>query len=1207
MRSVSAPATRRQPVTRVTNLTVGSFETAETYLYKLATSEDVASSYIHVDDIFSNNPVYTNIDELLRQAYASGVKLESARGYLESIGIEEPRSKASDVLLDMVVKKYNLSGRMTKPLAVAQRDALMEVIAQIEGSNNPNPNLYDYQKKYDKYVQTVSSIKARDQIIARQINTVHAQYLKAMQSSKLSASDIKIIEEKLELNVTSDIGVEDTLSVFDMLVPTRNVKHVVCYASHDVVYQKVYKDARLTDKDVVNIDAHKIPKGGSTSPCIVFVVNSGAPYEVVYKIGARKLYLNVKYKHKIDVLASIKEILPHVNYTVKVVKVESVVRMYPILDTQFTTKFYYLLHRATTNPEYYQFFLNESTSPYPKKTHLKLRYRPKWRLNVTPTLKEEAYAIMSVPQTPIGDNYIELSVTAWSMASTLRMFTSFIPAIVTHYSQDLASKSDLYPLYEAKIQLSQTQKKLSSTEVKKQLVDMWPDVFSEAYLKVQPKNMVMVTTSETTKERWDGEIVYIGDTHYERKVLPFPPAPARPDFWFTSYKPTSKYIGYADNLHDESPESKIIPQSGESQKAAGVANVLSTKGMTSKNTPGPRDYFVGTEVIDVIMDMPVRRLGTKFTPDSVLHAVAMCKYGLSGDSKNIQDRSDQIRETLASYNTELYAQELYDMTSSQIREAILDKKAFFDPAMYIAGIRKFLGTDVYVIEITTDANMKTHRFMVPRHSQYCTGTSPKSECIVLCMNYGIKSDKLIYPHCELIVQAPEEGQVIKDISESSIFQSETSSRLNSIMLECTTQVPYFDHSSAYKSVHMSSRMWLFLRATGLKVVSQYVDVYGKARGFTVIHQGQPVTILCSPCPPMDLIHSDSISPTSVSVFESICGGKCVGRSDTGVWCVTPENDMILYARISGEIPPELKIMGSDPMPVDKNYTGKGSSRQAAYDRRLSTVLRELMKWTFEVYCHELRKAGKSITPMTVNEFAVLYLTRPRREQRPSYSIENVKEKLPELVTTRDVLKYLSRVGVFQVVNEKIVLHNTKYIESMRYYLSTIVKDVIYADHITVDPSYISGYYVSLYDFKEFYGVELLAGTDNPISVVKPNATIVESLLPEHRTSKTPIIYATLGAIKPVMYLVQATRLGKIGNAVDVCMKWDKTGRNVGYIDNNVDVSPDKDVLIYRIVAGRLVEHQYIESDDPDEGFYEVVMFQSEVNPDYYDYSALLRL
>lgn len=1213
MRSVSAPVQQRRQREQPSLLTIESFETAETYLYKLAVSEGVASTYIHIDNIFSAKPRYTNVDELLRKAYSQGVKLESAKDYLASIGVQEPRSKASDILLDVVVKKNNLTGSITKPRTNQQRDALLEAIAQITGSYNPKAKLQNYQSKHTKYLDSVRKTMAKDKILADQIYSVHDQYLKAMNTSKLSASDIRVIEEKLELDVTSNIGVEDILSVFDSIVLTEKVKHAVCFASHETVYQKVYNDAWLSEKDVVNIEAHKLPERGSVSPCIVFVVNIGAVYEVVYTIGAKKLYLKVKHRHKKDVLDAIKEILHHVDYTVNVVKVESVVRLYPVIDTQFISKFYYLLHRTTTNPEYYQFFLNESTSPYPKKSQLKLRYRPRWRYSATPFLKEEAYVVMSSPQTATGNNYIEIAVTAQSMASTLRMFTSFIPAIVTHYALDLVGVSSLAPLYDNKIKPEQPQKKLSSAEVKKQLIDMWPTVFSEAYLKIQPKNMVITTTDEATRDRWVGEIVLLGDSHYDRQVLPFPPAPEPAMFWFTSYNARSKYVGYADNLHDENPTYDKMPHSGESEGTAYSSSLVSTKGSKSKSTPGPREQLQGTEVLDVLVGLPVTRLGTKFVSDSVLHAIAMYELSEFGDSRNVQARANEIREILASYRPELYAQELYDMTDDQIVDGILNKDSFFDPAMYIAGIRKYLGQNVYVIEMAVDANNTSHKFLMPRHSQFYTATSHRSKSIVLCMNYGIKSDKLLYPHCELVVASPEkhtDSVIAEDITKGALFGSEESDRLNDMMLSCTTQVPYYNHSTAYKSKYMISYVWGFLLAKRLKPVSQYIDGYGKARAFTVVHQEKRITIICSPCPPMNLPRSDKIHPTTIEVFESLCESKCVGRSDLGVWCVDSKYDELLYVRLeTGKIPKNIPLVGADPIPRDQTHKGEGSSRQAAYDRRLATVLRELMKWLFEMYCHELRRDDLAITPDTVSEFVTKYLTYARPEHTSQYVISKVSEKLPSYGTVKEVLAYLTKTGVYNVSRGKVVLHNEAFMKSMVYYLSTLVKSVIHHDHIGMESTYIRNYYVSLYDFKQHANVELLAGTDNPISIVSPQFAIVQSLLPEHRNSKTPIVYATSGVIKTVMYIVQATRLGKIGNAVDVCMHWDKAGRNIGYLYNEVNTIPDKDIIIYRIVAGRLVEYQYIESEDPEaNGFYEVVVYNhSEDDTKHCDYGALLRI
>lgn len=1179
------------------------FDTTETQLYKYANSIGVPSDYVHADSVQTLTPTYINVDGLLREAYASGVSLSSVVAYLTSIKVVDPRDKASKVLLDYTVKKLNLRGVAITALP-QESDAMKTLrgaLTQIGGAVKAR-DLGFYHKMLTEYRQSFEEELDRDEETVARIERVHADYDKSMSGTALRGSDVRVLTEKIELVVTDSTSNEDALAVFDRFILTETVVHVVCYVSAETVYQKISKDVELQDDELVDVHKHRLEKGKEEAPRIVFTVNAEAIYEVIYNLGAKKMTIKVKTNHKELLLESIKQSMPHVQYDVEVIKVDCVTRLYPATETSFSTAFHYLLHRNTIDPEHYQFFLNESTSPYPKKAQLKLRYRPYWKIRGHSYAKEEAYAVVTAPQTSTGTNYFEINTSAKSMESMWRMFTSFIPALVMHYSRDIVGRSDLARLYNNKITVGVPTAVVTkkTSKAKQQLRDEWPTIFSDFYVKnVKPENMVVITTSEDTARSWEQEIVHLKKEQYQRKVLPFPREPAKPIFWFTSYNTTSKHIGYSENSYDTNPEYGEIPYSGKTPQAVLSKKLGVSKGQETLSSPGPGEVYEASEVLGNMLGGNILRVGTIFGLETFLCGMAMVKYNIVGDDPTMESRIREIRQTLSKYNPSLYRQELYDWPESEISKAILEEDYYFDPRLFIAGIRKFLGVSVYVIDSGIESNTEVHKFQIPRYTQFYTAEFPTSGCVVFAANTGIKTDDLEHAHCEIIVASGE-----RQLRERAVFGRDTTERLHSILSSCFMQVPVFG-TRKYKDAYIESNLSRSLPRSGHRIVSQFIDGYGKARRFTMSKNGKLTTIFCAPCPPLDVEIDKVVHPTTIKEFEIFCGSQCVGRSERGAWCQDSVSGNVLYARLE-DLDMELRYISHDPAPTGESV--ETSSAQAASDRRLAVVLRELMRWFYEVYCHEVREKNGLITPFSTDSFASRFLTYATPSMLPYYNIEEVTQELPRYLTTQEVLSHISP-KVFRLQGGKLLLHNQDYYNSILYFLRRRTTRVISNDYVTKQRFYIQDFYTSLYDFKQEDGVGIISGMSDPKQATQTMIPLLRTLSSSHSEVKHPILYTTEPLSgQRVIFLVQSTQLGKLGSALDVCMKWATCGRNSGYSSDTIRKEVDRDTIVYHIVSGRLSEYAYIKSPVSCEGVYEVVLYNSEdEHASHHRYGALLRV
>lgn len=1195
-----------------------SFDTTETYLYKIAANIGKPVEYIHVNSFFTLNPEYTDVDELIRTAIAADVQLSTIAHYLDVMGVNDSVDKIENIMLDIGIKSLNTTAKQLidiGPKSVAMKQ-LKTLIDEIETFLTNKGRIVDdigkyniklYQTKHTKYIRTLAKSLWRTKEIAAEIEEVHATYADVLSNSPLKASDIRIIVEDLELIIEDDsIESKNVLSVFDGIELSNEVRHVVCYATYELVYQKVYKGVPLTSKDLVDRDMYKLAKNQSvmkSSSQIVFTVNVGSVYTVVYNLDGKYMSVSVKSYDKTKVLDAINKAFPHVAYNETAVSIESQVRLYPVKDNAFSMAFHYLLHRSVISPEYYQFFLNESTSPYPKKTNIKLRYRPYWTMAKSVTKKEEGYAVITTPQTVLGTNYIEIALTGRSMVSIWRILTSFIPMIVMYYKYDIMVESDLAPIYNDKIHgLIDVIVKPTKKATKGQLHDEWPQVFSELYVaNVEPKNLVITTTNPDVANEWRHEMISVKGQEYARQVMPFPEH-GDVMFWFTSLNKDSQYVGYITNTYDEDPLFPVVPYSAPSKQALTKQHDISRKAF-SKHATGPEGVAPGTEVLNELIGIPVVRLGTDIKPDSVLRAIGMYIADDNGYNEDISMYARNIRNELESYDTALYKQELYDWTDEEIKEGLHNKDKYFDPHLYIAGLMELTGCDIYIISIKVEFNVRVHRLEVPRHFQFYTGHADANKCLILCMNYGIKSDNLTYPHCELIV-----AEDYTSVRQGALFDEDVSQRLKNVLLACNPQIPYYNLNSYIDRYTISKMNNIIARLfdLGYIVVWQYVDPYGKARAFTFNNPNEkPISLFCSPCSPWNVPHIDTIHAMNIDVFEKLMGTKCVGRSNVGAWCIDADTEEIIYSRLF-EVPMHLQHTGDDPIVTDESIHVSG--KVASIDRKSAAILSELIRWLFEVYCHEQRVMDIEITQQTVTTFVNKFLRYSSKASIAHYDISNIQEKLPQYLTTDSVLEYIS--SVFTIKEKTIVLHNKAYVDSLAYYLMKGVKRVIFNDYIEIEPMYITNFYSSLYDFKTRPDTVILSGLIDPIAKASHpelQYMILPSLLPEHSQVITPLLYIQRGKMNSVLYLVQSTQLGKIGSAVRLCEAWSAHHINIGYDVPDVVHNATNDIVIYIIVAGRLVEHSYIKSKVAGKGLYEVVMYDESAGRLKGKYGALLRL
>jgi hypothetical protein len=1155
-----------------------STDTIETYTYKLAWHWQINLKYVIALQYNTLTPKYINLVSLVDSTLDTNLSIDSLGKYLSNTTGKKWDTYIIPILIYCLFKRLDVDNIDNVGYKTTKMEKINELLEKInEYKREQGLSEWKHKPMQDAYNNYIDDTKKWLEFVKKKLKILKStqdQYENAIKSDYLRVSDLEISNEKLQCIVKGEYTKEDILTIFDSVLMSPYIQHVVCYSANKV-FQKVYKPGPFESniKKTVLIDLSLPPTDG----VILFTVVLSQVCYVKYTIESGLMETSVRPKDKEMLIELINKTFPTLLFETRTEELECKLSLYPTVEKSFDLQFYLLLHRTIVQPELFQFYLNESTSAFPEKSKLKFRYRPFWEIDrpvFTPMkgIKVESTFVLTAPRMATDNNYIVVTITSRSEVSVYRLLSSLIPTLTIYYSVDLMKKSPLSKLFSIPNLIPKIP--TTGSKLKKELSDKWPEIFTPNYLlakNTKTKELVKITTDPLEADRWKKEIIIYEDVRYNREVLPFPPDLAKgetPLFWFTSSKAEAPHVGYRENVFDDSPKYLYVPYSSATKgvqriKPIGSGNVVSLavadEGKYSHGSP---------DVIDNILGIETRRQGVEIGPNAIIRTILNMAMDLSDIRRTITDDDVySIRRELSRLDPALYKQQLYDLSNEDIVSKLREYNEYFDPLLYSAGLEHYFGIDIYYIKAKIVHNVMTLTMELPRYNNfYCAYAKPR-KCILVLLNTGIKSDRLEYPHCELIV--PKNSHI-------PLFDVEISKKLREIRLNChevLTCVP----EGVYKSQSMLSKMDEILKEFP-KTVSQYLDPYGKVRAFTVeLDNKKYVTIFCYPAAPLNLPHSDEIySVDDGQWLENFCGdGSYIGKSDLGVWCKHRETGEVLYVR-ADNIPDELSYIGSDPLKIESTIKENFVLKQATKDR-LALVLKEIILWIF------------AISDLSAEKFISNHLTYTDKptDEDTYYDISNIDQRLPVVKNVESALEYIQ--NSIPVSNKKLVLHNKPYYDSISYVISRY--PIIPYDK---KPRYIQDFYRSVSDFKTSKNSFVLTGSINPLkSVLKPQEKyVIANYIDE--LGKLPVFYRQ----DDVLWIVQATHLNELKVAYNVCDTWVKNRINLGYGARPIKDMP-VDVIIYKSITGRLIPIN--RNSENTENFYEILQLGAK------KYAAMLRM
>ena len=711
------------------------------------------------------------------------------------------------------------------------------------------------------------------------------------------------------------------------------------------------------------------------------------------------------------------------------------------------------------------------------------------------------------------------------------------------------------------------------------------------------------------------KFIYNGNT-YNRNVMPFPPS--NPKWWFVCTKDNYPFPGVRINkegdinLYPYVPccfkKDQTIPTSGTyydhyynnnslKSKIKKMTDVLSVgKYLENKRFGKLPDAVVNLlRKYDENKDINYYRYGTTVSPNSLLH----CIFNAIDEPRYINAKTDEEREMVVRYIrstefTDSYytnsrqgtlfegiskhnnlinttKQELYDFSIDEIKSILSNPDIFLDPALYYRYLEELYNLNIYVFTTAKNNENNFALLETPRHKLFHTRIYRPRATIVIFKYWDDDFNKLANPQCELILTYDSKNKQIIN----KFFDFEMSEILHDVILKTKVTLtwsidPNNLQITARKNLYDSINSFdILTKQQNYKynVVGQYIDGYGKARGFVILYKDQEVSIIVPPTQPEKLpIYTSIKNGVGYDIIFYLLGNdpsfvsiNANGMVD-GLWYKILDLEEGIYIPIKDAnrtIFKDVPTGSINPLFMDN----KNVVKRLKYMTKINKIILQIMTWLF------LK------SKLDFNQFVEEYVLINRFEVTDSsifYNISKVPSKFPLTNTFEESLRYVGYILPSLVSGGKIILYSKKYAEGVLYYLKEYIKSHNIKEEVI--PKDIKSIFQEESDFKQF------------------NNTVIFVNEPDMRTwltSKTHLGIKTSNVHKkieftdnsgtdPFIYQDQNNRFFIIQNvlnsdfkrSVQVAYTWYTKLINLGYsADQYNDTIPSN--IIYGITAGNI--------------------------------------
>jgi hypothetical protein len=472
---------------------------------------------------------------------------------------------------------------------------------------------------------------------------------------------------------------------------------------------------------------------------------------------------------------------------------------------------------------------------------------------------------------PVGSTYLNIRVSKALNVSKVREFQLLFARLLIIYDQEIDTLVSTYQMYIPSFVVKKvTQPVKEKDENVSTLKKLEPDLFKPPYATSCQKNRQpsIVTDEEAQKleeagrnilrfpREGDGNVIRnyacLGDEYkfpelQTNKILHNKVAfPYLPCCWKSE---KSKIEGTPHYNYYEGLE--MIEKVDASTTAIYKDGKVVPPG---KNGDLPLDIKNMFNLLEVNTEYRYMRRGMFDTPSSFLNCVVYALTSLSVDCLHgnwfldylkihniptVESEANEylknIRELLATPElSSLCRQEIYDKTSVEIQDEILNPDIYMDPRRMVAMLEEVSNCNIIILS----KNDITSQMELPRFSQSYYKKYRDGPCIIIFEHLGGRTTSSSYPYCELVYK----NEIADDNNNKYIFTND---------LYITKELKMI-YNKMMKSYILNNEL-LFTPNLEiehpLKLVGQGIDSYGKCRMLKIEYNGVESSLITPPLQP----------------------------------------------------------------------------------------------------------------------------------------------------------------------------------------------------------------------------------------------------------------------------------------------------------------------------------------------------------------------
>ena len=742
---------------------------------------------------------------------------------------------------------------------------------------------------------------------------------------------------------------------------------------------------------------------------------------------------------------------------------------------------------------------------------------------------------------PIGEPFIRVRISKSNNIQAVEHFIQMLAKLFVRYDEKYNDIRDFYKEYIQDFGIVEVEEVEEKRDLK--LSEEVPEIFgiggfSTYCNKERSPTIISEEEAMNLKEKGKSVMKFPRDVPKEPNVLKFP-ADGQDQKYYTCNHEKYKYIGLqANNLKNSDvypyvpccfardQQKKPIYQHYYQGKEPKIFdkkqnNIISTDKILKHNQYGTLPPNIDN-LFTIIDPNPntvyVRRgvgISEKRNVNSFINAVMEALndrteiLNIKDDDELESELIDQRNKLATTKIAPLCRQELYDMTIQEIIDIIKDGNKYFDPKWFLHLLEDEFECNIFLFT----KKLLDGEMILPRHLQSYYKNINKSRCIYIFEHMGSKSDIDInypWPQCEVIVKY---NTKTGDIQDSFTFEESKNIRIVYSMLRKSYALDKVINES-YLPIHSS-----------IKIISQFIDSYGKTRRLNIDFKGKKISLIISPIQPLRVKETTKEKIYSIGKNDAMDLIEKLGmkiKSQTIIRNMVKEINGII-GNVSVSIPlTKTKIIKEFNIPIKEyglSYTENQKSILEQYNinKKLARYLIEYTIWIYSRYLNGVL----DITDENIAKFAKKFF-----KIIPDFEYGYISKKFS--------------INSPFLQDGKIVVHDKETIKRLIYVLRLNIQRNKHDVLEYYKKTKIKNYYVDLTDFNQHDNQVILFGEESIDKWISEN-NITYVLFDEVQIGiNTPYFFKNK-LVNNTVYLAQNTT--SIGKASDIAVTWQKDGYN----------------------------------------------------------------